>query len=187
MFYHTRPFQYVVYDKVGPAPAEVIDDFFLEAYEWLGQHCGYCPQIWLSRSCSRLTGYRRKEDNILFGFEHVQGFPLKFDIWELVLFSIGGKRKLADEMKYYYQDILDNENAVFQGSDGAAIRDYVEKGEEFFLKNHLFIEHDQVVVPNLNLKTAKKIVCCNEKQAKSLARMGFIKDRIEIRNRKHRR
>jgi len=37
-------------------------------------------------------------------------------------------------------------------------------------------------VPSLNLKTAKRIICRNERQKKALRKKGFIEDRIEIRN-----
>jgi hypothetical protein len=50
-----------------------------------------------------------------------------------------------------------------------------------FLRRHVFVERDQVVVPSLNLKTAKRILCRNERQKKQLRRMGFIEDRMEIR------
>lgn len=49
------------------------------------------------------------------------------------------------------------------------------------LSKHLFVENDQVVVPSLNLKAAKKVVCTNERQKQALRRMGFIEDRIVIR------
>ena len=51
-----------------------------------------------------------------------------------------------------------------------------------FLDAHLFVEKDQVVVPTLNLKAAKRVVCRNERQKKALRKMGFIEDRIQIRN-----
>jgi hypothetical protein len=46
----------------------------------------------------------------------------------------------------------------------------------------VFVERDQFVVPSLNLKTARRILCRNERQKKALRRMGFIEDRIEVRN-----
>ena len=49
------------------------------------------------------------------------------------------------------------------------------------LSKHLFVKHDQVVVPNLNLKAAKLIICRDEHQKKALRRMGFIEDRLVIR------
>ena len=51
-----------------------------------------------------------------------------------------------------------------------------------FLNNRLFIEADQFVLPSLNLKTAKEIVCRNERQKKKLRKLGFFEDRIKIRN-----
>ena len=57
------------------------------------------------------------------------------------------------------------------------------KGDlDLFLKKYAFIEKDQVVVPSLNLKSAKQIICRDEKQKKKLRKMGFIEDRIVIKN-----
>ena len=50
------------------------------------------------------------------------------------------------------------------------------------LDRHLFVELDQVVLPALNLKAAKSIVCRDERQKKALRRLGFIEDRTQIRN-----
>jgi len=36
---------------------------------------------------------------------------------------------------------------------------------DLFLHKYLFVEKDQVVVPSLNLKSAKQIFCQNEKKA----------------------
>ncbi len=41
--------------------------------------------------------------------------------------------------------------------------------------------NDQVVVPKLNLKSAKEIWVRNDRQKKKLRRMGFIEDRIKVR------
>ena len=54
MFYHARELKYVTYDKVGPPPIETLDASFAMTYEWLGQYCGYWPQVWLSRSHSEI-------------------------------------------------------------------------------------------------------------------------------------
>jgi hypothetical protein len=64
------------------------------------------------------------------------------------------------------------------------LKDWVDSGcnLDVFLKKYVFIEKDQVVVPSLNLKCAKTIICRNEKQKKALRRMGFIEDRIQIKN-----
>jgi len=69
------------------------------------------------------------------------------------------------------KDNVDKEDRMFP------VRDY-----ENWRDNYLFVENDQVVVPRLNLKTAKEIICQNEKQKKRLRKIGFIKDRIHIRN-----
>ena len=50
------------------------------------------------------------------------------------------------------------------------------------LNSQLFILQDQVVVPALNLKSAKEIIVENERKKKILRKMGFIEDRIKIQN-----
>ena len=188
MYYHARELKYVKYDKVFPPPIGSTDDFFLDAYTWLGSYCGYFPQIWLSRSRSELTGYKRrntyskkhdKKSKIMFGFDIIKGFPVKFDPWELILGPLMSKEPLNKFMKELYDDIYKEKEEFDKYT--LPVKDYVEKGEEYFLKTHLFVEHDQIVVPSLNLKSAKVIFCKNEKDYKKLAQMGFIKDRIQIR------
>lgn len=186
MYYHSRELKHVEYDKVLPAPIEFIDEHFLEAYKWLGKYCGYCPQIWLSRSRSCLTGYKGrgwgkwendKSEKIMFGFDVIKGFPLDFDTWELILGPLMNKEKISVFMKDMYKMIMED-GGDFSGDMG--IKDYIEKGEDYFLKKYLFVEKDQVVVPSLNLKSAKIIFCKSEKHVKALRKMGFINDRIRI-------
>ena len=59
MYYHCHPIKYVEYGKVKPPLEDTYEDYELRMYEWLGKYCGYSPQIWLSRSRSNITGYRR--------------------------------------------------------------------------------------------------------------------------------
>ena len=94
--------KYVIYDKVLPAPESVFEGWedFLNAYKWLGTYCKYCPQIWLSRSKSSITGYKNNqkfpkkrkyvigkkpdEDYIMFGFENIIGFPVDYNFSNVV-------------------------------------------------------------------------------------------------------
>lgn len=191
MFYHTRPMKFVTYGKVYPPPREYYeteekhDIDFLRMYDWLGHHCGFSPQIWLSRSQQRLTGYYRrnesKDDWVLFGFEHIIGFPVDYAKWEFLMCEImNPKPNIAKMINEIKTDIIaegDNKDHHYD-----YLFEYDTLGENDWLKKYLFVEHDQVVLPSLNLKSAKKIVCRNERQCKQLRRMGFIDDRIEIRN-----
>ena len=206
MYYHSEPLKYVEYDKIFPH--EDKEDWLYPAYKWLGFYCGYCPQVWLSRSTSVITGFRssnfmkkRKQivqsrrqakihnDQILFGFENVKGFAVDMDMWSLIINTVINVNssatkaefdkalvksfdqyvKWAKEENYYDEDIHTRE--------WDELRDL-----ELYLSKYLFIETDQVVVPSLNLKAAKKIICRNEKQKKKLRKMGFIEDRIIIKN-----
>jgi hypothetical protein len=188
MFYHQHSLRHVVYGKVGPPPAEALDSDFALAYEWLGQYCGYCPQVWLSRSHSAITGFRwagkknRPTDSVLFQFDYVKGFPLAYDFWCLLLTTLINSADVAAvnvAVRRHLEDMSSDpelaDDPIYKTWLGCRDIDEV-------LRRHLFIEHDQVVVPSLNLKAAKHILCRTEKQRKSLRKMGFIEDRIEIKN-----
>lgn len=200
MFYHARPIKYVVYDKVYPAPLDKVDEDLLKAYQWLSKYCGgFCPQIWLSRSKSSLTGYKSKykqkareyqkrfneEPKVMFGFDIIKGFPVSFDIWEMLLNPL---MNCKDPLKNGDAEIIKNfnkwsEEAKKEGCEDEFTKVWDKYGNfSDFLNKELFVEKDQVVVPSLNLKVAKAIYCRNEKQVKQLRRMGFIEDRIKILN-----
>ena len=190
MFYHSRPLKHVVYGKVGPPPLEAVDSDFLRAYEWLGQYCGYWPQVWLARSHSAITGFRwagkknRPPERVLFGFDYIKGFSVAYDFWCLLLITLMNSANLDAANAAIRRDLEE----MAADTDPEFADDPVRKtwlechdvGE--VLRRHLFVEHDQVVVPSLNLKAAKHIICRTEKQKKALRKMGFIEDRIEIKN-----
>lgn len=167
MYYHCEKLEHVIYGKIYPYYIE--DNILNSSYKWLSQHCGYFPQIWLSRSSSCITGIRMENnrDSILFGFEDIQGFPLDYNCWCRVINCLidTDEEKVNERFEQYFVNYLKEDYGT------------VDK----FLKE-LFSKNDQVIVPILNLKTAKKIICNNEKQKKKLRQMGFIEDRIIIRN-----
>ena len=181
MYYHCRPLKYVTYGKVFPTPLQDLDKDLSQAYQWLGNYCGFFPQVWLSRSVCKITGVRYHPENILFGFENIQGFPVSHDHWCFMLGELNNgasEKSIAD----YFTDIIHDLKSEGEELDGV-LRDW-EKSQnlEDYLQRYLFVERDQVVVPSLNLKAAKKIVCRNEQQKKKLRQMGFIEDRIRIQN-----
>lgn len=190
MFYHCRPLEFVQYGKVYPPPPETIEPDFLNVYEWLGQHCGYSPQVWLSRSRSQITGYRSwygksSESKILFGFENIVGFPVDYTKWEFFMTDFMNGKTLAEAINgniKWIEEERKSDPDYDYGSDKhfSHVYDYDKLGEEAYLKKHLFVENDQVVVPSLNLKAAKVVFCRNEKEVKVLRKMGFINDRIRI-------
>ena len=205
MYYHCRELKYVTYGKIDPPPRDSIDEEFLKAYDWLGRHCGYSPQIWLSRSRSNITGYRssnilkkqkcvqRKRSevrdskkSILFGFDVIKGFPVKFDEWDFLLCCGVMNKGTTEAIAAAFNEIIKDVEEYNEELDGVLL-DWIrsERNLETYLKKYVFVEHDQVVVPSLNLKTAKKIICPNEKTKKALRKMGFIEDRIQIKNLKN--
>ncbi|MEM7165294.1 MAG: hypothetical protein AAF581_07515 [Planctomycetota bacterium] len=188
MYYHSRELRYVRYGKVEPPPIATLDDDWQRAYQWLGRHCGYFPQVWLARSHSAITGFRSQRDKrwerdqILFGFDQVQGFPVDYQLWCWLLTPLWNSKSLdaadaamAEMLAECAADPdLDSEPAV---ATWMATRDLAA-----VLARHLFIENDQVVVPNINLKAAKRVICRNERQKAALRKLGFIEDRILIKN-----
>ncbi len=190
MYFHCRPIKYVEYNKVYPFDA---DDIMKPAYIWISKYCKYFPQIWLSRSNSKITGFRNKltnkkyrnlsrqknPNNVLFGFEFIKGFPVDYSVWEFILNPLINNQSIAS----YFNSIIQYYKEDKASIDCEITKKWIKtNSEEEFLKKYLFVENDQVVVPSLNLKSAKKIICRNEKVFKKLNQMGFIKDRIIIRN-----
>ena len=188
MYYHHRALRYVIYGKVSPPAEEVLDPGSALVYRWLGQYCGFSPQIWLSRSRSVITGFRQpnsdkpvREDGVLFGFESIQGFPLAYDLWDELLANL----LISDNLNQANKAVV--EHLEWRSAEPGFCEDLVSlawrrtRDVQEVLSKHLFVEHDQVVVPSLNLKAAKLIICRNERQKKALRRMGFIEDRLVIR------
>ena len=188
VYYHHRELRYVAYGKVGPPPVEVLDPDDARAYQWLGQYCGFHPQVWLSRSRSQITGFRgasfgkeAADDGVLFGFASIQGFPLAYEFWcelRMTLINLKNLAHANDEVQKHL-DWRASDPCLCEEPESLTwckTRDVRE-----VLSKHLFVKHDQVVVPHLNLKAAKIIICRNERQKKVLRRMGFIEDRLAIR------
>jgi hypothetical protein len=123
----------------------------------------------------------RHRDGLLFGFVSIQGFPLAYDFWCELLITLmnsetldGANNAVQEHLEWRASDPdLGVEPVSLTWRETRSVRDVLSK--------HLFVKDDQVVVPNLNLKAAKLIICRNEKQKQALRRMGFIEDRLVIR------
>lgn len=173
MYYHATSMKYIKYGKIVGNPNP--DHEFGYTYRWLSNYCGYFPQLWLSRSKSVITGYKNEKDSVLFCFDVIKGFPVEYDLW-CQLLGLLWKCQLKE-----YDPVKDVKkvNVLLNFAlhpSGLSIE------FEDWLKDNLFVKKDQVVVPSLNLKAAKEICCRNEKQKKKLRKMGFIEDRIKIKN-----
>jgi len=204
MYYHCRPLKHVEYGKIFP-PSDEVCDFLHLAYRWLSNYCGYCPQVWLARSKLSITGYKNKQilkkrqnynnkrtevkerlDNILFGFDIIKGYPVNFNSWEFLLGSLINN----DTFEKQNADIISCMNEILKDyrNEGeepeGEIKNWLDSGKDLdtYLRKYVFVEVDQVVVPSLNLKAAKQIICRDEKQKKTLRKMGFIENRIHIKN-----
>jgi len=204
MYYHCRSLKYVTYGKVYPPPEDTLE-WMSPAYKWLGNYCGYFPQVWLSRSHSTITGIRtrvyskkqkfvirkkkydkERRDFVLFGFDVIRGFPLSYEHWCFIMGDLMANNDLKKQngaiVKSLNEILFDSKDDDYPLEEELA--DWVKSGcnLDVYLRDYVFKEKDQVVVPNLNLKSAKKIICRNEKQKKTLRKMGFIEDRIQIKN-----
>lgn len=195
MYYHSRGLKFVEYGKVYPPPIDEVDECMFRCYKWLSYYCGgFCPQVWLSRSRSSITGfkteYNKENEGILFGFDIIAGsFPISYEPWEFLMNTLlnikdgesleSTNKKIADDFKLVEKDCIE-----YKEEPDGELRDWIDCGRNLdeYLKKHVFVEKDQVVVPSLNLKLAKKIICRNERQKKVLRKMGFIEDRIIIKN-----
>jgi len=189
MYYHCRELKYVEYGKVNPPPADKVDDWMISAYDWLGHHCGYNPQVWLARSHSAITGYRSSHSSpcVLFGFDVIKGFAVNYEPWCMLLnILVNQQTKTFDEKN---KEIIKHLNEYIGEYEAGEEMDSELSGWlkcnrdlDRYLKEYLFKEMDQVVVPSLNLKAAKKIICSDDKIKKKLRKMGFIEDRIFVKN-----
>jgi hypothetical protein len=188
VFYHHRELRYVAHGKVGPPPVEALDVSFVRAYQWLGQYCGFFPQIWLSRSRSRITGFRTQNlrrgapsNGLLFGFEAIQGFPLAYDLWCELLIPLANSPNLEAANRAIREHFESRASDPDLLGEPVSRRWRETRDVREVLSKHLFVKRDQVVVPKLNLKAAKLVICQNERQKTQLRRMGFIEDRLVIR------
>lgn len=187
MYYHCRELKYVEYGKVFPPPDEACDEVIFPAYEWLGHYCGYCPQVWLSRCNIGMTGFRnqwaRKNDGILFGFDVVKGFELNYELWHFVMGTAWAFPDATPEevSQMVFAAVRDVDRSGRRDPDHVPLTGGADTVEAF-LEKAVFRSRDHLVVPNLNLKSAKKIICRNERQKKKLRRKGFIEDRIMVKN-----
>ncbi len=200
MYYHCREIKYVEYGKVFPPPEKSVEEDFLNCYKWLGKYCGYCPQVWLSKCNIRMTGYRKfpfirqykestnAKDLVLFGFDYINGFPVDYDMWEFFMGTLMSKADIGKFLLEIYEIYRPEKDEELFGQDvkiwNLLMEYQVGMSFDYLLKKYLFVENDQFVVPSLNLKSAKKIVCKDEKMKKKLLKLGFIEDRVEIRNAK---
>jgi len=188
VYYHCTELKHVKYGKIYPAPETSCDVDLIHAYRWLGNYCGYCPQIWLSCCNVSMTGFRndyaRMKDGILFGFDWINGFGVDYDMWCMML---GTASMHADKKGDELSDIVFRQMLEIDAECAISDPDHIlytkgAKTSDEFLESVVFKGTNQFVLPCLNLKTATKIVCRNEKQKKKLRRKGFIEDRIMIRN-----
>jgi hypothetical protein len=140
---------------------------------------------------------KERLDSVLFGFDIIPGgYPVSYSYWEMVLMflDLNNNKTFQEQNKHMAKEITNlikscrEEDGLKDEDFDPEMKAWISCNGDFdlFLKKYLFVEVDQVVVPSLNLKCAKQIICKDEKQKKALRRMGFIEDRIKIKNIKHR-
>lgn len=192
MFYHCRELRFVKYGKVRPHFDP--NHEFNALYKWLGFYCGYFPQVWLSQANAFITGFRNKmsrstRDEVLFGFEICKGFPVSYEQWCLLLVPLQRYTESKDHSKENLDRMI-MEDLSRLSQSMREMENCTEEDDplwgcetlEDWLNKKLFVPKDQFVLPALNLKAAKQIICRNERQKNALRRMGFIDDRIHVTN-----
>ena len=169
------------------------------AYEWLGREVGFAPMIWLSRSQRCLSAFRERKSDVCFGFDIMPGaVPLDYGVWSDILHTF---------MRAHSSQVGSPPSSDKSRDDDGMLErsfsDFVSylKTEDSFpiarephwahwdahhnlrdlLDRYLFVLNDQVILPRLNLKSAKEIWVRNDRQKKKLRGMGFIEDRIKVR------
>lgn len=191
-------------------PHEDPDNWLLPAYKWLSFHCGYCPQIWLARSNSSITGFKNSDvikkrryskvnrneikantNSVLFEFQFLPKkdiFYVSYNLWCMILSSLCNMNVESEKIDFD-KEIRDHLNAVSSEvleSDLDQEDDYILRWKSFegeldqYLKENLFIESDQIVVPKLDLKKSSCILCKNDNQKRQLEHMGFSSRKIKI-------
>jgi hypothetical protein len=199
MFWHTLGLRHVRYGKVEPAPWSAVDPRMRPVYEWLGQQVGFSPQIWLSRSQRCLSAFRERKDDVCFGFNIMPGaVPLDYGVWCDILHPLMRAHGLKPGSGPP-SDASQSADGLIEDSFDDLVSFLKEEGWfpcqrephwnhwdahhdlQALLERYLFVLNDQVVVPRLNLKSAKEIWVRNDRQKKKLRRMGFIEDRIKVR------
>jgi len=148
------------------------------------------------QNMKRDGGWRKdiktSNDSVLFEFDPIKGFPLSYTHWEYILnplFNVkGGIQTQNKAITEFFNSMLRDykaDNLLYGYDEPDPVEDDWEKSGcnlEVYLRDYVFKEVDQVVVPTLNLKSAKKVFCRDEKQKKKLRKMGFIEDRVQIQN-----
>ena len=124
----------------------------------------------------------------MFGFDIIKGFPVDYGLWCHFLNPLmgckdgikEGDKVLVETIKQWVKDAkeenLPDDKITTLWKRYGCLKAILDLG--------LFVENDQVVVPALNLKSAKMVYCRNETQVKDLLRMGYIRDRVKIMNSK---
>jgi hypothetical protein len=150
-------------------------DMYETAYKWLAQYCDFFPPLWVSSDRDRLTGYNDKSGRVLFGFNSLNGFPVKYDQWMILL----GILVNLDTNNFRYID----EYLV------TALRELEDSGEidlsphqnlDGYLKSSVFVNEDQFAVQSLDLRQSHIIVCKDEVQRTNLSRRGFPLSIIKV-------
>jgi len=212
MYYHCLELKYVQYGKVYPHfdPENDLNvcyrwlGFYCGYFPqiWLATGDSYMTGM-------RNKGTKYNKDDILFGFDFIRGFPVDYHKWHIILGAFSWFEDFCESpipdisTKPYSPEKVWYDGLKKDGLDELVLLDlkqeskwskeqddYDESQDPLFgfvdldtwLKQHLFVEKDQVVLPSLNLKSAKQVICRNEKQKKKLRKMGFIEDRIKVKN-----
>lgn len=150
-------------------------DIYETAYKWLSQYCGFFPPLWISSDQDKLTGYAPRCGKVLFGFNKVRGFPVKYDMWMVLLGTLINLD--TDNFRFIDERLVEGLNTL------------EEQGEltwsdcktlDRFLKQRVFVDRDQFVVKSLDLRKSQLILCNDEAQRAIVSKKGFPSSRVKV-------
>ena len=150
-------------------------DYYETGFKWLSQYCKFFPPLFVSLDQNKLTGYSHQGDKILFGFKEINGFPIKYDEWMMI---VGILINLDTNNFRYIDEKLVEGLKELQASGYINLSGCANLDE--FLKKRVFVEKDQFVVNSLDLRKSSVIISLSEIQKSSLIRKGFPANSIKV-------
>ena len=174
MYYYASDIEDISYSRVRGKMRE--GDIYETAYKWLACYIGYYPPLWLSQDYHKLTGYGKGSKKILFGFKNVQGQPVSYDEWMIIL---GVLINLHTEDFVFASGEVEKE-LVLLSRRGIVDLSGLRGVPEFMKKYVLVSTANQIATRSLDLRESTTIICCDQVQKMTLVRRGFSPSSISV-------
>lgn len=150
-------------------------DLLETAYKWLAQYCNFFPPLWLSSDQGKLTGYSVNCGKILFAFKNINGFPVSYRAWQMLLGTLVNLD--TNDYRYIDQRLVEDLDDMKESGDINCSR---HGTLDDFLKKNVFVNKDQFVVRSLDLRKSALIICNDEAQRLAISRKGFPSRNIKV-------